>query len=64
MAKLVDKPISQLTKSEASSLIDRLRAMLPEQPQSGRDDRNGHALTAAHASMLKLATARRRAIKT
>ena len=35
MASLLDKPITQLSKSEASELIDRLRAMLPEQPQSG-----------------------------
>jgi hypothetical protein len=30
MAKLLDKPITQLSKSEASALIDRLRAMLPD----------------------------------
>lgn len=40
MAKLVDKPISQLSKSEASSLIDRLRAMLPEQPAREASARN------------------------
>lgn len=34
MAKMVDKPISQMTKSEASILIDKLRSMLPEQPQT------------------------------
>lgn len=32
MAKLTDKPISQLSKSEASAIIDKLRSMLPEQP--------------------------------
>ncbi len=40
MARLTDKPISQLSKSEASALIDRLRAMLPEQPQTPRDERS------------------------
>lgn len=33
MAKLTDKPIAQLSKSEASAIIDKLRAMLPEQAQ-------------------------------
>jgi hypothetical protein len=37
---LVDKPISQMSKGEASALIDRLRAMLPEQPQTS-DEREG-----------------------
>jgi hypothetical protein len=32
LIRLVDKPLDQLTKSEASALIDRLRAMLSEQP--------------------------------
>ena len=47
MAKLVDKPITQLSKSEASMLIDKLRNMLPEQPaaQAPREEyaagRNG-----------------------
>ena len=44
MAELVDKPISQLSKTEASALIDKLRAMLPEQPQTGSDNRNGVAV--------------------
>jgi hypothetical protein len=44
MAELVDKPISQLSKGEASALIDKLRAMLPEQPQTGSDNRNGVAV--------------------
>ena len=34
MGRLVDKPISQMTKGEASALIDKLRSMLPEQPQT------------------------------
>jgi hypothetical protein len=43
MAKLLDKPITQLSKSEASAIIDRLRAMLPEQPQTEvAGSRNGH----------------------
>lgn len=42
MAKLLDKPIAQLSKSEASAIIDRLRAMLPEQPQTDMaGSRNG-----------------------
>jgi len=41
MAELVDKPISQLSKGEASALIDKLRSMLPEQPQTSSDSRNG-----------------------
>lgn len=39
MAKLIDKPIAQLTKGEASVLIDRLRAMLPEQATPVRTGR-------------------------
>lgn len=31
LARMVDKPIAQLSKSEASTLIDRLRSLLPEQ---------------------------------
>ena len=43
MAKLLDKPIAQLSKSEASAVIDRLRSMLPEQPQTDfAGARNGH----------------------
>lgn len=43
MANLLDKPITQLSKGEASALIDRLRAMLPEQPQAEHAvGRNGH----------------------
>lgn len=42
MAKMLDKPITQLSKSEASAIIDRLRAMLPEQPQAEVAGRNGH----------------------
>lgn len=44
MAKLVEKPINQLSKSEASALIDRLRNMLPEQPSPREEQavgRNG-----------------------
>lgn len=42
MGKLLDKPIAQLSKSEASAIIDRLRAMLPEQPQTEMNgSRNG-----------------------
>ncbi|HEX8833491.1 MAG TPA: hypothetical protein VF719_04785 [Abditibacteriaceae bacterium] len=47
MAKLIDKPITQLSKGEASALIDRLRNLLPEQPQTGElvgAERNGSAL--------------------
>lgn len=48
MANLVDKPINQLSKNEASALIERLRTMLPEQPapQGGRVERNGNATPA------------------
>jgi hypothetical protein len=52
MAKMLDKPITQLSKSEASALIDRLRALLPEQPQAAEREsqkefavaRNGTAM--------------------
>ena len=43
MARLTDKPISQLSKAEASALIDKLRALLPEQPQASHAERNGAA---------------------
>ncbi|HVF85528.1 MAG TPA: hypothetical protein VM821_06080, partial [Abditibacteriaceae bacterium] len=43
MAKMVDKPISQMTKGEASALIDRLRSMLPEQPQTPGESDNRFA---------------------
>ena len=47
MAKMTDKPISQLSKSEASAIIDKLRAMLPEQPAPREGEaeyaRNGSA---------------------
>ena len=39
LSRVIDKPIDQLTKSEASSLIDHLRTLLPEQPQPSRDNR-------------------------
>ncbi len=51
--RLVDKPLENLSKSEASQLIDRLRGMLGEQPTGqhdasfaqagGRSDHNGSA---------------------
>ena len=37
MARLVDKPIAQLSKSEASSLIDHLRSLLPERSSETQD---------------------------
>ena len=40
VARLTDKPIAQLTKGEASGLIDRLRDMLPDQPNGVRESRN------------------------
>lgn len=43
MAKMVDKPISQMTKGEASALIDKLRSMLPEQPQTPGESDNRFA---------------------
>ncbi len=49
MAKITDKPISQLSKAEASAIIDKLRAMLPEQPAARETEseysgaRNGSA---------------------
>lgn len=43
MARLTDKPISQLSKAEASAIIDKLRSMLPEQPQTAHAERNGAA---------------------
>lgn len=39
LARLVDKPVAQLSKAEASALLDRLRALLIEQ-QLPRDNRS------------------------
>jgi hypothetical protein len=46
LSKLIDKPIDQLSKGEASSLIDHLRTLLPEQPQVSRE----HRASAEHAT--------------
>ena len=39
LARLSDKPLAQLTKGEASGIIDRLRDMLPEGPNGTRENR-------------------------